>query len=204
MASSGETVTWGDLERGSNQLAHLFRNHGLQRGDHIAICLENHRLFLTICWAAFRSGLYFTAISYRLQPAEVEYIVNDCRAKLLVTSALLTDTFLGFADKLENDPICYMLDGVCKGATSLEKAIKGLPETPIIDQSYGQSMLYSSGTTGRPKGVKKPMIELQWGEESPLLKAAESRYEYNRNTIYLSSYLIDVIIIHIDCFVKHF
>jgi len=186
MASSGETVTWGDLERGSNQLAHLFRNHGLQRGDHIAICLENHRLFLTICWAAFRSGLYFTAISYRLQPAEVEYIVNDCRAKLLVTSALLTDTFLGFADKLENDPICYMLDGVCKGATSLEKAIKGLPETPIIDQSYGQSMLYSSGTTGRPKGVKKPMIELQWGEESPLLKAAESRYEYNRNTIYLS------------------
>ena len=76
MAGSGQVITYTDLERGSNQAAHLFRALGLARGDHLAICLENHPAFLQICWGAFRAGLYFTAISYRLQAEEVEYIHN--------------------------------------------------------------------------------------------------------------------------------
>ena len=86
MAASGQQYTYRELEAGSNQLAHLFRSLGLKRGDHIAILLGNHSLFLQICVAAQRAGLYYTAISYRLQSEEVEYIVNDCGARVFITS----------------------------------------------------------------------------------------------------------------------
>jgi acyl-CoA synthetase (AMP-forming)/AMP-acid ligase II len=186
MADAGLNITYGELESVSNQIAHLFRDQGLQRGDCIALCLENHPMFFQICWAAHRSGLYFTAISYRLQADEVEYIVNDCGAKVLITSRLLEDTFRGFQHSLVNDPTCYMLDGVVDGATSLESAIAAKPITPISDESYGQSLLYSSGTTGRPKGVKKPMIETPFGEEEPVSASRRDRYEMDEHSVYLS------------------
>jgi len=186
MAESGRVISHGELETLSNQGAHLFRKLGLDRGDSIALCLENHPLFLAICWSAYRAGLYFTAISYRLQADEVEYIVNDCGAKALITSSLLTDTFLGFRDQLINSPHCFMVDGSVEGATSWEEAITEMPATPISDQSYGQSLLYSSGTTGRPKGVKKPMIDTPWADEIPQFTAAQQRYGFDSDTIYLS------------------
>lgn len=186
MASSGLTVTFGELEKESNQIAHLFRQLGLQRGDNIAICLENHPAFFKICWGAQRSGLYFTAISYRLQPEEVEYIVNDCGAKAMITSSMLTDTFNGFKDSLINNPTCYMLDGVVEGAEAFESAYQGMPTLQLEDQSYGQSLLYSSGTTGRPKGVQKPMIEVPWGESDPVYQARTDRYGFDEETRYLS------------------
>ncbi len=183
MAQTGQVMTYGELESMSNQVAHLFTAHGLTRGDSIALCLENHRAFLPICWGAYRSGLYFTAISYRLQPEEVEYIVNDCGARVLITSSLLADTFAGLRDKLVNNPRCLMLDGTVEGCTSFERDLAGQPTTPIADQSYGQSLLYSSGTTGRPKGVKKPMPDEQFGDAP---NAAANRYELGEDTVYLS------------------
>jgi len=186
MAQSGKRISFAELEATSNQGAHLFRSLGLNRGDHIAICLENHPAFLAICWAAFRSGLYFTAISYRLQPDEVEYIVNDCGARVLVTSALLTETFNGFKDKLVNNPRCYMLDGVVDGCESWEAAIAAMPTTRIADESYGQSLLYSSGTTGRPKGIKKPLVDTPFAEEPTATRLARARYEFDEDTVYLS------------------
>ena len=86
MAESGEVVSYQALDDKSNQAAQLFRKLGLKRGDHIAILLENHPCFIQICLAAERSGLHYTAISYRLQEAEVEYIVNDCQARVFITS----------------------------------------------------------------------------------------------------------------------
>ena len=186
MAGTGEVISYGDLEAGANQLAHLLRAHGLERGDTIALCLENHPWFFKICWAAYRAGLYFTAISYRLQAEEVEYIVNDCGAKVLITSALLTETFEGFREQLTHDPVCYMLDGLTAGANSLEAAVADMPTTPIEDQSCGQSLLYSSGTTGRPKGVKKPLPDTPWGEAEPVFQARQERYDFTEDSIYLS------------------
>ncbi len=186
MAQTGESVTYGALDASSNQIAHLFRHLGLQRGDKIALCLENHPYFLKICWGAFRAGLYFTAISYRLQADEVEYIVNDCGASLLITSSQLSDTFIAFKDKLVNSPECFMIGGVVDGVASFEEALGKMPVSPIADQSYGQSLLYSSGTTGRPKGVKKPLIETPWGEEIPAFVPAKDRYQFDTKSIYLS------------------
>ncbi len=186
MAGSGLSVSYGDLESDSNRFAHLFRHLGLRRGDHVALCLENHPAFLKICWGAYRTGLYFTAISYRLQAGEIEYIVNDCGARVLITSSMLTDTFSRFRKKLAPGTTCYMLDGCVAGAEPLEEAIAAMPTHPVEDQSYGQSLLYSSGTTGRPKGVRKPLIETPWGEEVPAFVPARDRYEFDTRTIYLS------------------
>ncbi len=87
MADTGVAVTFGELEATSNQGAQLFRKLGLKAGDHIALMLENHPRFLQICWAAQRAGLYYTAISWRLQQQEVEYIVNNCEARVFITSS---------------------------------------------------------------------------------------------------------------------
>lgn len=89
MASTGETLTFAQLEARSNQGAQLFRKLGLKTGDGIAIFMENNIRFLEICWAAQRAGLYFTAVSSRLTAGEVEYIVKDANAKVLIAGHTL-------------------------------------------------------------------------------------------------------------------
>lgn len=176
MADSGETVTFRELEARSNQIAHLFRNLGLEKGDHIALLMENHSWFLTIAWAAQRSGLYYTAISHRLQPDEVAYIVNDCSAKLLITSPAQLDK----AHQLEGQtPACANLFvcGETDGAfLSLQQAIAELPITPIADECEGADMLYSSGTTGKPKGIKPELSCDPLGTPSPLFNLISNLY----------------------------
>jgi long-chain acyl-CoA synthetase len=185
MAATGQTFSYLDLEQGSNRLAHLFRSLGLNRGDHIAILLENHPLFLQICVAAQRSGLYFTAISYRLQRDEVAYIVNDCGAKVFITSRDRQSVVEALLADLPDLGQAYMLDGISPGFESLESAMETQPTTPIEDESIGTSMLYSSGTTGRPKGVFRQLPEGQWGAEdsAALFRAL---YGATDDSIYLS------------------
>ena len=164
MAETGEHVSFGELEATANQAAHLFRALGLNRGDHIAILLENHKRFFQICWAAQRAGLYYTAISWRLQQEEVEYIVNNCEARVFITSHERRAVVEPLVGKTPKVSARYMLDGTIDGFESWEEAISSMPTTPIADQAEGQSMLYSSGTTGYPKGVKKPLPEQAYGE----------------------------------------
>ena len=185
MAETGQVFTYRQLEDGSNQGAQLFRKLGLKRGDHIAILLENHPLFLQICVAAQRSGLYYTAISYRLQEEEVEYIVNDCAARVFITSKdrqLVVEKLTG---KITGIETTYMLDGVIAGFESWEEAIAEMPTTTIADESTGIAMLYSSGTTGRPKGVLKPLPEGEFGtDEAAAL--FQTLYGATEDSIYLS------------------
>ncbi|MEZ5560773.1 MAG: acyl-CoA synthetase [Pseudomonadales bacterium] len=185
MADSGLDVSYAELEKTSNQGAHLFRSLGLQRGDHIAVLLENHPRFFQICWAAQRSGLYYTAISYRLQQAEVEYIVNNCEARVFITSQGRSEVVRPLLDRMPNVAARYMLDGTIEGFESWEQAIAAMPETPIADEAEGQSMLYSSGTTGYPKGIKKPLSEAPYGEVvAPNLLGV--LYGADQDAIYLS------------------
>src|SRR6056300_518901 len=115
MSGSGHTVTYRELEDGTNQLAQLFRSLGLARGDHIAILLENHPMFLQICIAAQRAGIYYTAISYRLQSEEVEYIVNDCGARVFITSVDRRSVVEPILPNLINLDQLYVLDGEMPG-----------------------------------------------------------------------------------------
>ena len=93
MAGSGDVITHQELNELSNQGAQLFRSLGLKPGDSMAFMMENHRLFFPIAFAAWRSGLKYTAISWRLQANEVEYIVKDCGAKVFITSKFLEESF---------------------------------------------------------------------------------------------------------------
>jgi acyl-CoA synthetase (AMP-forming)/AMP-acid ligase II len=154
MATSGDVVTYRELDDEANRLAQYFRRLGLQTGDHVAFCLENHPRFLQIAWGAHYAGLYYTAISSRLTADETEYIVNDCGAQAFITSRYKADVAAAIVSRIPNVRSRLVLDGEIEGYEPYEQVIGAQPASPLPDRIAGKDMLYSSGTTGKPKGVK--------------------------------------------------
>ncbi len=154
---TGEVVTYRELEDRSNQLAQQWFALGLRKGDHVAILAENHPRFLEVYWAAVRSGLYITAVNWHLTADEAAYIVTDCQAKLLVTTFRLADLASAVVDELAERPQVFMMDGVVDGFESYEESMAEFAPVPLAEQPRGDMMLYSSGTTGRPKGIRRPL-----------------------------------------------
>jgi acyl-CoA synthetase (AMP-forming)/AMP-acid ligase II len=169
MAETGETLTYAQLDARSNQGAQLFRALGLRAGDHIAVMMENCLEFMAICWAAQRSGLIYTALSRYLTQDEIAYIIRDCGARVLVVSPVCVEPVRGFVGA-EDAPLLYMTGTVETGLQSWDEAVAGQPTTPVADESAGVDMLYSSGTTGRPKGVTTTANGQAITDVSPLLK----------------------------------
>src|SRR5579862_3163805 len=130
MAASGETVTYGQLEARSNQGAHLFRQLGLAAGDAVALFMDNSPRYYEILWAAQRSGLRFTCISSKLTAGEVEYIVKDSAAKVLVASAGVAPVAAELAPRIPGVRL-FMVDGATAPYESFEAARAAMPQTPI-------------------------------------------------------------------------
>jgi acyl-CoA synthetase (AMP-forming)/AMP-acid ligase II len=187
MGGSKEVVTFRQLDERSNRLAHLLRSAGLRRGDTLAVLLENHPRFLEVVWAGLRSGLYVTAINSHLTAEEVSYIVGDCGARALVTSATLAPVAADLDwDDLGAVEVRLVIDGTLDGFAPYGDAVAGLPATPIDDESTGAPLLYSSGTTGRPKGVLKPLPDTRPGDEDAAVAAASAVYGFRDGMVYLS------------------
>lgn len=188
MAATGETVTYKELDERSNQLAHMFRDAGLKYGDSIAIFMDNNARFYEICWAAQRSGLYYTAVSSRLTAGEIAYIAEDCGAKLFFTSTALAPVAaeLISGNHLPKVERKFIVGGTLAGYESLEDARAKFPLTPIADEISGIDMLYSSGTTGRPKGVRHELTNTPIDEPGALVGLGMILYAMDNNTIYLS------------------
>jgi long-chain acyl-CoA synthetase len=178
-------VTFAQLEARSNQLAHLLHARGLRRGDHIAIFMENHLMFMDAVWAGFRSGLQVTAINRYLPAEEAAYIANDCMAKALITSRHQAASAAELLPLIPDCPIRLMVDGATPGFESYEDAIAACPPTPLDQEWMGGSMLYSSGTTGRPKGIIRPLAD-HGPAEGFDLRQALNRYGMDTETVYLS------------------
>ncbi len=186
MAGSNEVVTRLQLEERANQCAHMFRDMSLQIGDNIALLLENNRHFLEICAAATRAGLVFTPISTYLQIPEIEYIVNNCGAKLFISSTAMADMASQLTGLMPNVAGRLMVNGAVDGFESFDEKVAGYPKTPIDDEMAGVYMLYSSGTTGRPKGVKYIYEPLPYGEIRDSAKSLIALYGFDEDTVYLS------------------
>ena len=155
MGTSGEVVTFAGLDQRSNRLAHLLRGRGLRHGDHIAILMENNARYLELTWAAQRSGLYYTAINSHLRTAEVQYIVDDCDAAVLITSPAMAEAVSAL--DLGRIPTRLVVGGPLDGFEDFDEAVAGQPAAPVAEEAEGREMLYSSGTTGQPKGVRKSL-----------------------------------------------
>lgn len=186
MAGSGETVTFRQLNERTNQIAHAFRANGLNPGDTCAIFAENSPRYFEVCWAARRSGLYFVCISSRLTAPEVSYILKDSGTKLLIASASLGDIAREATDEVGLN-ICWSIDGTIEGYKQLETVRDQYPIEPVADEMSGTDMLYSSGTTGRPKGIRAPFVpDVPINEENQLLAIVKGLVGADENSIYLS------------------
>ena len=185
MAATGESLTYRQMEERSNQAAQLFRSLGLKPGDAIALFMENNLDFLPICWGAQRAGLYFTCISSRLTAGEVEYIVGDCAAKVLIVSSGLSKVASELVPLLKGVKL-LMVGGTAAGFQSYEDAVGEMPTTRIADEVAGTDMLYSSGTTGRPKGVRVPLQGLPIDAPNPLIMLVQALFGLSQDSIYLS------------------
>jgi acyl-CoA synthetase (AMP-forming)/AMP-acid ligase II len=150
MAESGQIISFAELDRLSNQVAQLLRANGVGIGDKIAICLDNHPMYLVLAWGAQRAGTFMTTVPYRLTAPEIAYILEDSGAKTLFSSQKLGALM---------DDVAALIPGVRQfryggeGALDLDAALGATPTTPIADERGGTDLLYSSGTTGKPKAV---------------------------------------------------
>jgi len=184
-ADTGQAVSFAELNERSNRFAQFLYAQGLRRGDHIAVLMENNLAFMEPVWAAFRSGLYVTTINRYLPSDEAAYIANDCGAKALVTSYAKRETAAELLDLIPNCPIRLMVGGVIPGWSSYEEAVaSGSPE-PLPQEWMGDSMLYSSGTTGRPKGILRPLPEITPAEGFDT-RQTSNRYGLTADSVYLS------------------
>src|SRR6266699_2572146 len=188
MANSGEAVTCAELEARSNRLAHLLRNRGLKRLDHYAIFMENNSRYLETCGAGERSGLYFTCVNSYLTASELAYIVNNSESRVLFTSMAKLDIAREALKQCPRVELCIVVDAASESEriVSLREATSDLPETPIADECIGTAMLYSSGTTGRPKGILRPRSEQPPEQQLPMFDFMQKLWQYREGMIYLS------------------
>jgi acyl-CoA synthetase (AMP-forming)/AMP-acid ligase II len=188
MATSGETVTFAEYERGCNRLAHLLRAAGLQQGDHIAVFMENHPTMLEIQGAAERSGLYYTLVNAYLAPDEVAYIVNNSRSRLFFSSVAKREVAEAAAESCPQLERLLMVDLAAPAGRwePYEEAVAGWPAEPLPDEKLGTPMLYSSGTTGRPKGIKRPLPDIAPGDALPLFRFVPDMWGMREGMVYLN------------------
>jgi len=188
MANSGEAVTYAELEARSNRLAHLFRNRGLKRFDHYAIFMENNSRYLEACGAGERSGLYYTCVNSYLTPIELAYILTNSESRILITSAAKLEIAREALTQCPKVELCIVVDGPGESEriVDLQQATSGLPKTPIADEYICTAMLYSSGTTGRPKGILRPLQEEPPSYHAPLFDFLGKLWQYREGMIYLS------------------
>ena len=184
VAETGAVMTYAELDAASNRVAHFFRSRGLAAEDTVAFFVENSPDYFALVWGAQRSGLRFVCISTKLTASEVDYILADSGAKLLVASFELADIATALTANVER----FSLGGNIVGFSPWEVAAAKMPATPIVDETAGQAMLYSSGTTGRPKGiVRDAPVDSAIDAVTPLAMLAAGFFGLSAETIYLST-----------------
>ena len=188
MAGTGEIISYGELDARSNRLAHLLRATGLQRAEHFSIFMENNSRYIECLSAGERSGLYYTSINSHLTADEAAYIIRHSEAKVLITSQAKREVAIAAAAHCPDLRLCLIVDGKGDDASlvDLDSATAAFPGTALPDERLGMAMLYSSGTTGRPKGVLRSLSDLPPWEPEPLLRFLNGVWQCREGMVYLS------------------
>ena len=194
MAETGETVSFAEFEARCNRFAHLLRAHGLQRLDHYSIFMENNSRYLETCGAGERAGLYYTCINSHLAADELAFILDNSESQVLVTSRALFDVAMAALAQCPKVTLCLVVDAPGDAAAGsaivpvldYATAVESQPSEPIDDEALGTAMLYSSGTTGRPKGIIRALPENSPGEPLPLYQFLQQMWRYRDHMMYLS------------------
>ncbi|AJE80430.1 acyl-CoA synthetase [Streptomyces albus] len=187
MADTGESISYAQLEERSVRLAHVLYDAGLRPGDCVALVTENNLRAFEVYWAAMRSGLYITAVNHHLTAEEAAYIINDSGATALVVSAGKAALAQTVAARTERLRIALSFGGTVAGYDSYESALETASPKPFADQPQGTTMLYSSGTTGRPKGIRPPLPGVQVDElGDPITGLIGKVFGAGPETVYLT------------------
>jgi acyl-CoA synthetase (AMP-forming)/AMP-acid ligase II len=176
MSDGSPGLTYGELEDRANRGAQLLRSLGIEHGETISFWLHNCPEVFEVYWAGQRAGVYITPIASGLTATEAEYILGNSGSKLLVTSPEIA----GLDALPARDGLTLMtLD-------EWHKALEAQPSDPIADEAPGFHMVYSSGTTGRPKGIRLPLPEGAVTASHMLAELSASAYGTGPGTVYLS------------------
>lgn len=184
--ATGEQLTYRQLDERSLRLAHYLRSVGLRPGDHLAVVAGNDLRVLEVYWAALRSGLYITAVNWHLTAAEAAYVVDDCEATVLVASADAAGTLPTDRGDLPNVRHRLAFGGRVDGYDDYDAVLAVQSTEPLESQPRGQDMLYSSGTTGRPKGIEPRLPDGQVHDTmDPYTAVFAPMYGFDADTVYL-------------------
>lgn len=187
LVETGETLSYGELDERSIRLSRVLYEAGLRRGDVVALLTENNLRAFEVYWAAMRSGLYITAINHQLVRDEAAYIVDDSEATALIVSFEKRQLAASILDRGVNAKLLLSYGGAVDGFDSYEDALAATSAAPLTDQPQGARLLYSSGTTGRPKGVKPALPDVQVDQPGePLVTMAREFFGVDERTTYLS------------------
>ena len=183
---TGRVLTYGELEDRACRVANLLRSFGLETGGHVAVLVENRPEFFEVVWGALRIGLHVTPINWHLSADEAAYIVDDCGASVLVASAALGDVVGNLADEGRALAGRVAVGGPLPGFADYDELLAARPATRPPDECEGNWMFYSSGTTGRPKGVKPPTVGGPLGGASSFTMLVQGLYGAGEDSVYLS------------------
>ncbi|HEX7036042.1 MAG TPA: acyl-CoA synthetase [Pseudomonadales bacterium] len=185
-AETGAVLTFDELNRRSIRCARLLRREGLRFGDHIAVMTENLPDALVVAWAALRSGLYLTPVNWHLTADEAGYIVRDCMAKWLLISPGVGAVAAELDAELDPSVCRWTLGPAGGGYRSLEEGLAAESDEPLDEELEGELMFYSSGTTGRPKGILRALKRRSTDSEpNALSMLMAGLYGFSENTVYL-------------------
>jgi acyl-CoA synthetase (AMP-forming)/AMP-acid ligase II len=180
MGGSGRSLSYAELEAASNRIAHVLRDLGLRTGDHVAILMENELELFPVVWAAQRTGLLYTPVNWHLTVDEAAYIVDNCGATVLVSSPALESLAAAAAQRSSRAVTRLLVGG------DLDELAAAAPATPVEDEVEGYYMLYSSGTTGRPKGILPTLAGDPFGTGIQIDHMMAQAFGFGRGTTYLS------------------
>jgi acyl-CoA synthetase (AMP-forming)/AMP-acid ligase II len=186
MEPGGQIVTYGELESRSARLARALREAGLRPGDRIALLLDNRAAMLELAWAAQRSGLYYTPVNTRLSGDEAAYVVDDCGATVLFAAAAVAPLAAEVRACAPRVTRFVAVDGPIDGFETLSSFVDGVTDEPLDDECEGSPMLYSSGTTGRPKGVRRLVSGQPYGTENPVGPLLDGVMGFGPGKVYLT------------------